>query len=275
MPDLSAPEPFACPAAAPHRAGGAVSEAVVTRLRAAGCVFAEDEATLLLAAAPGADVLDVLVARRVDGEPLEHLLGWVAFDGLRVPVDPGVFVPRRRTEFLVQLAAPLLTPGSLAVDLCCGCGAVGIALRARVPGVEVHAADLDPAAVACAARTLPDVHEGDLYDALPPALRGRVTVLAVNAPYVPTDAIALMPPEARDHEPRLALDGGPDGVALHRRVAAHARDWLAPNGHLLIETSHEQATSTADAFRAAGLTATTHHDEDRHATVVVGTRADH
>ncbi|MCG8918583.1 putative protein N(5)-glutamine methyltransferase [Actinokineospora sp. PR83] len=249
-------------------------QAVVTRLRAAGCVFAEDEATLLLAAAPTPADLDALVTRRVDGEPLEHLLGWVAFDGLRVPVDPGVFVPRRRTEFLVELAAPLLTPGSLVVDLCCGCGAVGIALQARVPGVEVHAADLDPAAVACAARTLPDVHEGDLYDALPPALRGRITVLAVNAPYVPTDSITLMPPEARDHEPHLALDGGPDGVALHRRVAAHARDWLAPDGHLLVETSQAQSTLTAEAFHAAGLTATIHHDENRYATVISGTRTD-
>ena len=97
------------------------------------------------------------------------------------------------------------------------------------------------------------LHLGDLYDALPVALRGRVDVLAANAPYVPTDRIALMPPEARDHEPRLALDGGVDGVDLHRRIAAGAAEWLAPGGVLLIETSPAQAplTDAGDGRRRA------------------------
>ncbi|WP_424186473.1 putative protein N(5)-glutamine methyltransferase [Actinokineospora sp. G85] len=242
-------------------------EQVVAALRAAGCVFAEDEAELLLET--GADGLAERVRRRAAGEPLEHLLGWAEFDGLRVPVDPGVFVPRRRTEHLAVLAAGLLPARGTALDLCCGCGAVAIALTHRVPGAVVHAADLDPTATACAARTLPHVHTGDMFAPLPPDLRGRLDVIAVNAPYVPTAKIATMPPEARDHEPHTALDGGLDGVTHHRRIAAQARDWLAPGGHLLIETSHPQAAATAAAMTAAGLTTTISYDDDRDATVAL------
>ncbi|GAB2923521.1 putative protein N(5)-glutamine methyltransferase [Rhodococcus aerolatus] len=247
---------------------------VVDRLRRAGCVFAEDEAALLVEAARGGAGLEALVARRVAGEPLEPLLGWAAFDGLRVPVAPGVFVPRRRTRWLVREAVRLAPHARLVVDLCCGSAAVALALAARLPSARVHAADVDPAAVACARRSLPaaDVHLGDLYAALPDALRGRVDVLAVNAPYVPTDAIALMPPEARDHEARVALDGGPDGTDVQRRVAAGAPEWLSPTGVLLVETGADQAVRTADLVTAAGLHAVTTRSEDLDGTVVLGTR---
>ena len=243
---------------------------VVARLRAAGCVFAEEEARLLTAAASGPE-LESLVARRVAGEPLEPLLGWAEFCGLRVAVDPGVFVPRRRTALLVELGADA-APGAVVVDLCCGTGAVAMALAARIPGAEVHAADVDPAALACARRNLPGhaVHLGDLYAALPAGLRGRVDVLAANAPYVPTAAIATMPPEARDHEPATALDGGADGVDLHRRVAAGARERLAPGGRLLIETSTAQAALTAAAVTAGGLVAEVVHRAELDATAVTG-----
>ena len=190
------------------------------RLRAAGCVFAEEEAALLTEAAPDAEALEALVRRREASEPLEPLVGWVDFCGLRLAVEPGVFVPRQRTALLVGEAAALLGPGDVVVDLGCGTGAVGAAVAAAVPGVEVYAVDVDPAAVACARRNLPPdrVLEGDLYDPLPAALRGEVAVVVANAPYVPTEAIALMPREARDHEHRVALDGGPDGLAVQRRV---------------------------------------------------------
>src|SRR5947209_17317935 len=184
-------------------------ESVVLRLRRAGCVFAEDEARLLVEASSSAAELADLVERRVAGLPLEQLLGWVEFCGLRLELDPGVFVPRRRTEFLVRCAIPLVPAGGVVLDLCCGCGALGTALGTRLPGIEVHAADVDPAAVACARRNLArvggQVHCGDLFAPLPSTLRARVDVLVANVPYVPTAAIALMPPEARDHEPRVAL----------------------------------------------------------------------
>ncbi|MFT4218500.1 MAG: putative protein N(5)-glutamine methyltransferase [Micropruina sp.] len=243
---------------------------LVAALRAAGCVFAEDEAELLLAA-PGP--LEPLLARRVAGEPLEQVLGCAEFDGLRVAMVPGVFVPRRRSELLVRLAADGVRAGDVAVDLCCGSGALGMALRARVPGIGLHAADLDADAVRCARGNLPGagVWQGDLWDALPARLRGRVRVALANAPYVPSEAIALMPTEARDHEPRLTLDGGGDGLDVHRRIAAAARDWLAPGGRLLIEVSDAQVGPAVALFERAGLLPAAHTDDDLGATAVVGT----
>jgi release factor glutamine methyltransferase len=247
-----------------------------------------------------------MVERRADGLPLEQVLGWAEFCGLRIAVDPGVFVPRRRTEFLVQQAillirgdstppdppgplargdsippdspGPLIPPGTPArpqaviVDLCCGAGAIGAALAAAVDRAEVHAVDIDPVAVRCARRNVPGyVHQGDLYQPLPTRLRGRIGILAANVPYVPTGEIGFLPPEARAHEPRVALDGGPDGLEVLRRVAAGAPDWLAPGGHLLIETSERQAPLAAAAFAASGLTVQVATSPDLNATVVIGT----
>ena len=248
---------------------------VVTALRAAGCVFAEDEARLLTEAARSPVELAELVARRVAGEPLEVVVGWAEFCGLRIAIDPGVFVPRRRTEFLAQHAIALAGPDAVAVDLCCGSGAVAAALAATVRPAELHAADLDPAAVRCARRNLAGVaavHRGDLFAALPDDLRGRVDVLVANAPYVPSDAIGTMPPEARDHEPLVALDGGADGLDVLRRVVAGAPGWLAPGGHVLVESGRRQAAALAEASAAAGLRPQVAHSEDLAATVVIATR---
>ena len=250
--------------------------ALVARLRAAGCVFAEDEARLLRdAAAEGRD-LDELAARRIAGEPLEYLLGWVEFCGLRLAVGPGVFVPRSRTALLVEQARRALPqPGGNApvvIDLCCGCGAVGAALLAARPDLDLHAADVDPAAISCARRNLPAarVHQGDLYTALPRRLAGGVDVLVANAPYVPTGDIALMPPEARDHEPMTALDGGGDGLDVLRRVIAGAPEWLRPGGTLLVEGSVRQAPVLVAAMSALGLEPDVVHDDDTGGTAVVG-----
>lgn len=248
--------------------------AVTSRLRSAGCVFAEDEARLLIAAAHAPEELDRMVDQRISGLPLEHILGWAEFCGQRVAVDPGVFVPRRRTEYLVQEAARIARPRDVVVDLCCGSGAVGTALAAAVSGIELHAADVDPAAVCCARRNIGpaggQVHDGDLYSALPDTLRGRIDVLVANAPYVPTDAIGMMPPEARLHEPRVALDGGADGLDVQRRIVGEAPLWLAPGGHLLIETGIRQAPTTAALFGLAGLSPKVVYSEQFHATVVLG-----
>jgi release factor glutamine methyltransferase len=247
---------------------------LAARLRAAGCVYAEEEAALLLAEPRPADVLSDLVERRAAGEPLEHLLGWAEFCGMRVAVTTGVFVPRRRSAVLVGDAVPRLRGGDVVVDVCAGCGAVGAALEARVPGIELYAMDVDPAAVACARRNVVDparVLLGDLLGPLPDRLRGRVALIVGNAPYVPTDGLGLMPAEARLHEPRHALDGGADGVALHRRIAAEAVEWLAPGGRLLLETSRVQAGATVQAFVAAGLVdPVVLRDEDVDGTAVAG-----
>ncbi|GAB3164765.1 putative protein N(5)-glutamine methyltransferase [Myceligenerans halotolerans] len=348
--------------------------ALVARLRAAGCVFSEDEAQLLTEAArtspdagtgagettPGGradpERLERLVAARIGGAPLEQVLGWAELWGRRWAVAPGVFVPRRRSELLVAEALSHLdsppgahptatsaartgvdTPGPAAVgtatpgaqrlddaeshpdgpapdsgvghaglvvvDLCCGCGALGgsVALDLIAAGfdVELHAADVDPAATTCARRNLTGpavdagtatgadagagigavrggrltavVHDGDLDAPLPRSLRGRVDVLLCNAPYVPTEAIALMPREARDHEPRLALDGGADGLGVLRRAIEAAPGWLRPGGALLFETGHDQAEAAAGAARRAGLTPRTMSD-DLGATAIVAHR---
>jgi len=252
----------------------AVAVAVVGRLRAAGCVFAEDEARLLMTAAGTPAELDAMVSRRAAGEPLEQVVGWAEFCGLRIAVAPGVFVPRRRTEFLVQQAVSLARPGAVIVDVCCGAGAIGAALAAAVEGAEVHAADIDAAAVRCARQNIPGghVYQGDLYEPVPAGLRGRVTILAANVPYVPAGEIGFLPPEARVHEPRAALDGGGDGLDVLRRVAAGAPGWLAPGGHLLSEISERQAAAAEAALAAAGLSARVVASGDLDATVIIGQR---
>jgi release factor glutamine methyltransferase len=268
---------------------------IVTRLRAAGCVYAEDEARLLISAAGTPAHLADMVDRRAAGQPLEHVLGWAEFCGLRIAVDPTVFVPRRRTEFLVRQAVslcrrpaarqPLSTPAGsspadqvrarppVVVDLCCGSGALGAAVAAAVDGVELHAADIDPAAVRCARRNVAafggQVYEGDLYDPLPAGLRGRVDVLLANVPYVPTGDVGLLPPEAREHEARVALDGGADGLDVLRRVAAAAPRWLAPGGHLLFETSARQAPQAAGIAARSGLVPRVASSAELGATVVI------
>ncbi|MFF9851645.1 putative protein N(5)-glutamine methyltransferase [Streptomyces litmocidini] len=249
---------------------------VVERLRAAGCVFAEEEAKMLLATAAGPAELDLMVERRASGLPLEHVVGWAEFAGLRIEVDGGVFVPRRRTEFLVGHAVELARPGAVCVDLCCGSGAAGTALLAGVEGAQVHASDIEPAAVRCARRNVEPrggrVYEGDLFAPLPRELRGRVEVLVANVPYVPTEEIGLLPPEARDHEPLVTLDGGADGLDVLRRVAGEAPEWLAPGGHLLVETSERQAEAALAVMSAAGLVPRVVTSEEWWATIVVATR---
>jgi release factor glutamine methyltransferase len=271
---------------------------LVATLRRAGCVFAEDEAALLIDEATTSAQLDAMVSRRVAGEPLEQVLGWAQFCGLRILLEPGVFVPRRRTELMVSEAAELLreashrTDSAVLLDLCCGSGAVGAAVLARsgVSPVEVHAADIHPASVRCARRNLAAignlaafqtagttgtaaaVYQGDLFAPLPDDLRGRIDVLVANVPYVPTDAIDTLPPEARLHEPLAALDGGPDGLDVLRRVAAQALRWLAPGGALLVETSEHQAITASAILAKIGLLPRVASSEDLGATVLIGRR---
>ncbi|GHH85268.1 methylase [Streptomyces sulfonofaciens] len=250
--------------------------AITGRLRASGCVFAEDEASLLIAEAATPSALASMVERRLAGLPLEQVVGWAEFCGLRVAVAPGVFVPRRRTEFLVGRALAIAPARAVVVDLCCGSGALAAALGAAIAGAEVYAADVDPAAVRCARRNLPGgaVYQGDLFEPLPADLRGRIDVLTANVPYVPSDDIALLPQEARVHEPLVALDGGADGLDVLRRVAAQAPYWLAPGGRVLVETSTRQAPVAVAVFTGSGLHTQVAVSEELGATVVIGARPD-
>ncbi|WBU38038.1 putative protein N(5)-glutamine methyltransferase [Homoserinibacter sp. YIM 151385] len=249
------------------------ADPLIARLRTAGSVYAEAEAALLRGDALDEVELEEWTARRVAGEPLEVIVGWAAFRGLRLRVAPGVFVPRARTGAVVERAVALLPEGSreVVVDLCCGVGAIGAAVQAERPEVELICADIDPTALECARENAPGaiVVEGDLFEALPTGILGRVSVLAANAPYVPSDDIPLMPREARLHEHRVALDGGVDGLAVHRRILQGAATWLAPGGHVLIETSRGQADELLAAAEAAGLRARITRDEELDGTVMI------
>lgn len=245
---------------------------VVATLQLAGCVYAEDEARILVSAATSSTDLDAKVARRVAGEPLEQVVGYAEFCGLKVRVEPGVFVPRRRTEFLVAEALTLARSNDVVVDLCCGSGGIGMVVGAKIPDAQVYAVDIDSAAVACARLNLEPGHvfEGDLYSALPERLKGMVNLLICNAPYVPTAEIALLPTEAREHESTVSLDGGVDGLEIQRRAAHGAAPWLAPGGHLLIETTEDAAVALAAEFAAAGLSVRIAHSDNYSAAVVIG-----
>ena len=243
-------------------------------LRAAGCVYAEDEARILLASAGSPPELAEMVERRATGMPLEQVVGWAEFCGLRVEVAPGVFVPRPRSEFLAELAAALTRPDSVVVDACCGSGALGAAVASSVGGIRLFAVDRDPVAVGCAGRNVARWGGvalcGDLLDPLPDDVSGAVGLIVANVPYVPTDEIRLLPAEARLHEPALALDGGADGLGVLRRLAGVVPRWLAPGGYLLIECTEAQAHAAADAFSGNGLVPAVAWSDEYDATVVVG-----
>lgn len=250
--------------------------ALAARLRAAGSVFAEDEADLLLEAGDGDPVrLRALVQRRLAGDPLEVVLGWAAFDGHRVRVAAGVFVPRARTAVVVEQAARRLHRYDRVVDLCCGVGAISVALLGRVGALDLVAADVDPDATDVAAENIGDrgiVVTGDLFAPLPERFREAVDVIAVNAPYVPSGEVATMPSEARDHERLVALDGGADGLDVHRRIADGAGAWLRPGGAVVIEVSAAQSAASAALFAAAGFTVAVERDDEVDGTCVVAVR---
>ncbi|MFV0526324.1 MAG: putative protein N(5)-glutamine methyltransferase [Acidimicrobiales bacterium] len=265
------------------------------RLRSGGCVFPEDEADLIWSAADGGcqpgdrgartAMAWAMVERRVTGEPLELVVGWAEVGGVRVPTEAGVFVPRRRSDLLVSVArdhlpgAPgMVGPASdgmrppVVVDLGCGTGALGLAVVADRPGVELYAVDVDPAAVRLARSNLAGrgtVHLGDGLAGLPHRLRGRVDLVVANLPYVPSGQLHLLPAEARWHEPDAALDGGPDGLDHLRRTVASVAVWLRPGGRLLMEVAPSQAAAATAEAQAAGGTAGTVTDPDLDVAVLI------
>ncbi|MEC0347567.1 putative protein N(5)-glutamine methyltransferase [Peribacillus frigoritolerans] len=250
-------------------------KSIINKLRIAGCVFAEAETKMIISEAKSLVDLNKMVEIRADGLPLEYVIGWAEFCGLRIEVERGVFVPRPRTELLVRQAEKLSCSGDIVVDLCCGSGAVGAALAAAQGEILLYCADIDSVAIRCAKRNVSKfrghIFKGDLYKALPQSIKGHINILVANVPYVPTKAIKLLPQEARFYEPKVALDGGEDGLNVQRRVVEEAPRWLAAGGHLLIETSEVQAPQTFDMFAKAGLATKVVRDDELDATVVIGT----
>ena len=222
------------------------ADALRERLAAAGFVAAADETAELLQAAAG-DVsrLEWMVERRLSGEPLDWITGRVEFCGLRIAIAPGVYVPRWHTEVLAARAAGRLPAAGVAVEICCGSGAIAAVLSARRPRATVVATDLDPRAIACARANGVDARVGDLFAGLPDDLRGVVDLVAGVVPHVPSPELGLLHRDALRFETRLAYDGGPDGLATLRRAVAGAVGWLRPGGVLLLGLGGEQAAELA------------------------------
>jgi release factor glutamine methyltransferase len=221
---------------------------VVARLEAAGCVAAVEEAGMLRERAGRDDhVLEAMLRRREGGEPVEWIVEWAPFCGLRVCVRAGVYVPRAQTELLARRAATCLPSGGVAVDLATGSGAIAMVVQAAQPTATVVATELDPVACKCAKANGVDVLRGDLDAPLPESLAGTVDVMTANVPYVPAASLRLLPRDVQQHEPRLALDGGADGLDLVRRVLALAPRWLRPrSGRVLVEIGPDQAREFGD-----------------------------
>ncbi|MBM7509842.1 peptide chain release factor N(5)-glutamine methyltransferase [Nocardioides sp. 31GB23] len=250
-----------------------VLSTAVERLRAAGVPSPEHDAAELLAHVLGTErgrlvlveevgpdalpAYDALVARRAAREPLQHLTGRAWFRHVELAVGPGVFVPRPETELLagwaVEQAGLLDEP--VVVDLCTGSGAVARSVAHEVPAARVHAVELDPAAHAWAERNLlgtgVDLRLGDMATELE-ELAGTVDVVVCNPPYVPLEAWESVAPEARDHDPHLALFSGDDGLDALRVLERRAAVLLRPGGVLGAEHADVQGSSAPDVLSASG-----------------------
>lgn len=222
------------------------------RLALAGCIAADAEAAELLAAAPDAATLDAWVARRELGEPLAWITGRTTFCGRSVHVSSGTYVPRPQTEDLARRAAALLPAEGVAVDLCAGSGAVATHLRAVRPRARVVAVDVDPGAARSARANDLDALVADVR-ALPFGPHARVDLVTAVAPYVPWDALHLLPSDVRAWEPTRALDGGIDGLDVTRAVVAAASRLLRPGGALVVELGADQPSALAPTLARAGF----------------------
>lgn len=245
--------------AAGHRGSGqtgremrspTLERAVQRQLEAAGCVAADEEAEEMVGRAADRSVLEAWVERRRQGEPLAWIVGAVTFCGLDVAIGAGVYVPRTQSEELARRAGRLLPAGGRAADLCCGSGAVARYLLSAVRGAEVVGADIDPRAAGWARRNGVPAVACDLGAALQP---GAFDVVTVVAPYVPTGSIRFLPADVQRFEPRRALDGGPDGLDVLRRVVATAARLLRPHGWLVAEVGGEQDRELVPTLEQAGF----------------------
>ena len=251
----------------------ALLAAAAARLDAGGVASPEHDAAELLAHVLGTtrgrlplldrvdddavERFDALVARRAAREPLQHLTGVAAFRHVELAVGSGVFVPRPETELLagwaIEAAAALESP--VVVDLCTGSGAIARSIADEVPHARVHAVELDPDAHAWAVRNLEgtgvDLRHGDMADAFDD-LAGGVDVVVCNPPYIPLEAWESVAPEARDHDPHLALFSGDDGLAAMRVLERRAALLLRPGGVVGAEHADVQGASAPAVFAATG-----------------------
>ena len=201
-----------------------------------------------------------LIKRRLGGEPVAYLLGEQEFWALPFFVDSTVLVPRPDTETLIEVARALRsdrTAPCRVLDLCTGSGAIAIALAKELPAAHVIATDVSAAAIAIARKNTErngvsdrvELREGDLFN---PVAAEHFDLIVSNPPYIATATIATLSPEVRC-EPKLALDGGADGLAFYDRICAGARSHLLPGGALVLEHGFDQADAVAARLTAAGF----------------------
>ena len=250
-----------------------VLQGATERLRARGVASPEHDAAELLAHVLGTDrgglvlrdevpvqVLeeyDILVNRRAAREPLQHLTGFASFRHAELAVGPGVFVPRPETELLAgwAIGQVLERADPVVVDLCTGSGAIARSIADEVPHAQVHAVELDPEAHVWAQRNLSatgvDLRLGDFATAFDDLL-GTVDVVVCNPPYVPLESWESVAPEARDHDPHLALFSGSDGLDAIRLLAVRAASLLRPGGVVGVEHADVQGEAVPAVFAATG-----------------------
>lgn len=208
------------------------------------------------------DQARALVKRRGQREPLQHILGTACFCGLEIAVNRDVLVPRPETEILAERAWQFLSAltlrSSTVLDFGTGSGCLAIAIAVHAPTAEIHALDVSPAAIRVAGENAARhgvaqrirFHEGDGFAALPAGL--SFDLIVANPPYIPSAEIDTLEPEVREHDPRLALDGGPDGLACYRQITGEAIARLRPGGRLMLEFGDGQGAALRDLFTATG-----------------------
>ncbi|MBA3232680.1 MAG: methyltransferase [Propionibacteriales bacterium] len=255
-------------------------EQAVLALRTAGCVFAEAEAELVWARFSSTGERRAAIEQRSTGKPLEYVVGRAEFAGIHVEIGPPAFVPRHRAEALVDeadryTATHVVRPGHrlVAVDLGCGCGAIAAALASRHAEWDVHATDIDADALTYARvngkRIGFAVHEGDWFAGLPAQLGGVCDLVVAHLPYVPTGELGSLPRDFGDHEARVAVDGGVDGLDPWRTVTKMAGGWLAPRGVVLTQVAQHQVEHALHIAAASALEAKVIRPEgDEHVAVV-------
>ncbi|MBI5386330.1 MAG: peptide chain release factor N(5)-glutamine methyltransferase [Verrucomicrobia bacterium] len=197
------------------------------------------------------ETLRGMVRRRAQREPLQHILGTACFCGLEIAVNRSALVPRPETELLAERTGRWLSTldsrPSTVLDFGAGTGCLGIVIAVKTPFATVHAVEVSPEAVALAKENsarhnVSDrvcLYCGDGFAALPPGL--QFDLLVSNPPYIPSAEIATLQPEVRDFDPRLALDGGADGLDFYRRLAGEAAPWLKADGRMMLEFGDGQA----------------------------------